>query len=80
MTANIVHWVDGEEFAGTSEFWGQVTNPATGEQTGRVALASARDAEYVIESSVRAATGWANTSLTRKPVNQPVAIIANTTT
>ena len=43
MTANIVHWVDGEEFAGTSEFWGQVTNPATGEQTGRVALASARD-------------------------------------
>ncbi|MBT0773380.1 CoA-acylating methylmalonate-semialdehyde dehydrogenase [Kineosporia sp. J2-2] len=66
MTANIVHWADGAEFAGTSELWAEVTNPATGKVSGRVALAGERDAQYVIGSAVKAQEAWADTSLARR--------------
>ncbi|WP_217711439.1 aldehyde dehydrogenase family protein [Actinomadura sp. NAK00032] len=56
----------GVEYAGTADAWGQVTNPATGRVTGKVALASEADAAHVIQSSARAATGWGNTSLARR--------------
>jgi malonate-semialdehyde dehydrogenase (acetylating)/methylmalonate-semialdehyde dehydrogenase len=38
MTTTITHWAD-------------VTNPATGQVSGRVALASERDAQYVISAA-----------------------------
>jgi malonate-semialdehyde dehydrogenase (acetylating)/methylmalonate-semialdehyde dehydrogenase len=66
MAANIVHWVDGAEYPGTADAWGQVTNPATGRVTGRVALADEADAARVIQSSASAATGWGSTSLARR--------------
>jgi malonate-semialdehyde dehydrogenase (acetylating) / methylmalonate-semialdehyde dehydrogenase len=62
----IPHWVSGAPFAGTSDTWGDVMNPATGQVTGRVALASAADAEAVISSSAQAAKAWAGTSLARR--------------
>ena len=40
----ITHWADGKAFAGESGRWGEVTNPATGQVSGRVALASTQDA------------------------------------
>ena len=47
-TKHIGHWAGGEVFAGTSERTADVTNPATGEVTGRLALASRADADTVI--------------------------------
>jgi malonate-semialdehyde dehydrogenase (acetylating)/methylmalonate-semialdehyde dehydrogenase len=43
-TALIPHWTDGARFEGASKRRGDVTNPATGEVTGQVALAGAEDA------------------------------------
>ncbi len=63
---NISHWVDGAAFAGASSRWADVTNPATGDVTGRVALADRSDADHVIRSAKAAAPGWAATSLARR--------------
>ncbi|KHL18791.1 malonate-semialdehyde dehydrogenase (acetylating)/methylmalonate-semialdehyde dehydrogenase [Mumia flava] len=66
MTALIPHWVDGARFDGTSGRTGDVTNPATGAVSGRVAFADAGDADRVIASAAAAARGWAETSLTKR--------------
>jgi malonate-semialdehyde dehydrogenase (acetylating)/methylmalonate-semialdehyde dehydrogenase len=66
MTTSITHWVDGAEFPGESDQWADVTNPATGRVSGRVALASRGDAERVIAAARKAATAWASTSLARR--------------
>jgi len=66
MTTSITHWVDGARFTGTSNLWSDVTNPATGQVTGQVALASTADADAVIASASRAAADWATTSLARR--------------
>ena len=66
MTATITHWADGALFTGTSDRWAEVTNPTSGQVTGRLALASRSDAEHVIESARRAAGEWGATSLARR--------------
>jgi malonate-semialdehyde dehydrogenase (acetylating) / methylmalonate-semialdehyde dehydrogenase len=66
MTRTIAHWLDGARHEGTSDRWGDVTNPATGHVTGRVAMASADDAERVIASAKDAAAAWGATSLARR--------------
>lgn len=66
MTTSIAHWADGAEFAGTSDFWADVMNPATGQISGRVALADERDAQHVIASASRARKAWAVTSLAKR--------------
>ncbi|HET9423589.1 MAG TPA: CoA-acylating methylmalonate-semialdehyde dehydrogenase [Nocardioides sp.] len=62
----IPHWVDGARWAGTSDRTGEVTNPATGQVTGRVAMADEADAARVIAAASAAAEGWAATSVTRR--------------
>ncbi|GAB3270818.1 CoA-acylating methylmalonate-semialdehyde dehydrogenase [Kineosporia babensis] len=66
MTSRILHWADGAEFAGTSDRWADVTNPATGKVSGRLALADPDDAAQVIASAVQAQEAWAETSLARR--------------
>jgi len=66
MTTTITHWTDGAEYDGTSQLWADVTNPATGQVSGRVALASERDARHVIDSAKKASANWAATSLARR--------------
>ncbi len=66
MTSTITHWAAGAAFAGSSDRWAEVTNPATGETSGRVALASREDAELVIAAARDAAASWAATSLARR--------------
>ena len=36
--SDVHHYIDGKRFEGSSGRWGDVFNPATGEQTRRVAL------------------------------------------
>ncbi|MDP9828872.1 CoA-acylating methylmalonate-semialdehyde dehydrogenase [Kineosporia succinea] len=66
MSADITHWADGRAFTGSSQQWAPVTNPATGAESGRVALASEADAAAVIASAVRAQPAWGDTSLARR--------------
>jgi malonate-semialdehyde dehydrogenase (acetylating)/methylmalonate-semialdehyde dehydrogenase len=66
MTAKIVHWAAGARFEGSSDRWAEVTNPASGQVSGQVALASTADAEHVIAAAAGAATGWARTSVARR--------------
>ncbi len=66
MTNDIVHWADGAELSGSPDGWADVTNPATGRVTGRVALASEADARQVIDAAARAARSWGTTSLARR--------------
>nr|WP_206323685.1 CoA-acylating methylmalonate-semialdehyde dehydrogenase [Streptomyces sp. HNM0574] len=53
-------------FTGTSGSTAPVTNPATGEVTGDVALANAEDAHEVIASARAAFPGWRDTSLSKR--------------
>ncbi len=59
----IPHWYDGRRHDGTPGRTGDVTNPATGEVSGRVAFADADDAQRVIGSASAAARQWAETSI-----------------
>ena len=47
----IAHWAGGKAFAGSSDRTAAVTNPATGQVTGQVALADVADARAVIEAA-----------------------------
>jgi malonate-semialdehyde dehydrogenase (acetylating)/methylmalonate-semialdehyde dehydrogenase len=62
----IGHWVDGRESADGAERLGDVYNPATGETTARVALASAEDVDRAVESSQRAFTEWRDVPLAQR--------------
>lgn len=58
MTTSITHWADGRRLDGASDRWADVTNPATGQVSGRVALADEAAAAAVIASAARAAKAW----------------------
>lgn len=64
--ATISHWVNGEVFAGSSGATAPVTNPATGEVSGQVALASVEDARVVIDAAAAAFPAWRDTSLAKR--------------
>ncbi len=66
MTASIAHWAAGAAFVGTGEGRADVTNPATGQVSGSLVLASREDAEAVIAVAQAAAPSWARTSLARR--------------
>ena len=66
MTSTISHWAGGARYDGSSDRWAEVTNPASGGVTGRVALASREDADHVIAAAGAAAAEWRATSLARR--------------
>src|SRR6478752_7387016 len=66
MPHTISHWTDNKPFAGSSTATAAVTNPATGEVTGEVALASVQDARAVIDAAAAAFPAWRDTSLAKR--------------
>ena len=66
MSATINHWISGREHGGTSERTGPVHNPATGAETGRVALASADDVALAVSTATEAAASWRHSSLSQR--------------
>ncbi len=62
----IAHWADGKNFAGSGDRTAQVTNPATGEVTGELALADVADARAVIDAAAAAYPAWRDTSLAKR--------------
>jgi malonate-semialdehyde dehydrogenase (acetylating)/methylmalonate-semialdehyde dehydrogenase len=66
MTSRISHWIDGRTTPGTSGRTSPVYNPATGEQTGEVELASAAEVDAAVASALEAAKFWRRASLSRR--------------
>ena len=62
----IAHWSGGTSFSGVSERTAPVTNPATGQVTGEVALADVADARAVIDAAAAAFPAWRDTSLAKR--------------
>ncbi|BBZ26031.1 methylmalonate-semialdehyde dehydrogenase (acylating) [Mycolicibacterium madagascariense] len=62
----IAHWVDGKGFAGASDRTSPVTNPATGQVTGELALADVADARAAIDAAAAAFPAWRDTSLAKR--------------
>ncbi len=62
----IAHWADGKKFAGSGDRTAQVTNPATGQVTGELALADVADARAVIDAAAAAYPAWRDTSLAKR--------------
>ena len=66
MTETLHHWADGAVFKSSTDRLADVTDPATGEVTKRVALATAADGEHVITAAKTAFPAWRDTSLARR--------------
>jgi malonate-semialdehyde dehydrogenase (acetylating) / methylmalonate-semialdehyde dehydrogenase len=62
----IDHWVGGKRSPGTSGRFAPVYNPATGEQSGSVALANAGEVDHAVATAKEAAQEWAATSLSAR--------------
>jgi malonate-semialdehyde dehydrogenase (acetylating) / methylmalonate-semialdehyde dehydrogenase len=66
MTTRISHWIDGAIAPGTSGRTSAVFNPATGQQTGDLDLASATEVDAAVASAKAAAREWRHSSLSRR--------------
>ncbi len=66
MATTLQHWMNGSLFEGSGGRFSEVTNPATGEVSGQLALASAADVEAVVAAALAAFPGWRDTSLARR--------------
>ncbi len=62
----IEHWIDGQVVASTSGRSGRVFNPATGEQSGEVAMASVEEVDAAVAAATSAFPAWRATSLSRR--------------
>lgn len=62
----IGHWINGARVAGESGREGDVFNPATGQVTGRVALASPGELDTAVATARAALPGWRDTGLTKR--------------
>lgn len=63
---HIAHWIGGAERAGTSGRVGPVFNPATGEQTSEVDLASTAEVGEAVAVAKEAAKSWRSASLSKR--------------
>ncbi len=66
MATTLYHWKNGETFEGTGGRFSDVTDPATGEVSAQLALASPEDVDAVVQAAVAAFPKWRDTSLTRR--------------
>ncbi len=66
MPDTINHYIDGAEVVGASGRTAAVFNPATGEPSGTLALASTAEVDAAVRSAMRAAPGWARVTPTRR--------------
>ncbi|QGN58534.1 CoA-acylating methylmalonate-semialdehyde dehydrogenase [Nostocoides sp. HKS02] len=66
MTTRITHWIDGRPHAGSSGRTAPVFNPATGQQSGEVDLASVDELDAAVTSAAAAAREWRHASLSTR--------------
>ncbi|OEJ96217.1 CoA-acylating methylmalonate-semialdehyde dehydrogenase [Streptomyces thermolilacinus] len=66
MTKTVPHWIGGKPVEGTSDRWGPVTDPATGEVVTRVAFASADEVDAAVTAARDAYATWGVSSLAQR--------------
>ncbi|BBK36565.1 methylmalonate-semialdehyde dehydrogenase (acylating) [Allostella sp. ATCC 35155] len=66
MTTTLTHWISGKPAEGQSGRFGDVFNPATGEITGRVPLATAAEVDAAVAVAAAAFPAWAATPPLRR--------------
>jgi malonate-semialdehyde dehydrogenase (acetylating) / methylmalonate-semialdehyde dehydrogenase len=66
MATTLYHWKDGRTFEGTGGRFSDVTDPATGEITAQLALASEDDVNEVVVAALAAFPKWRDTSLAKR--------------
>src|SRR5450759_609075 len=66
MTTHIGHWIGGLETPGASGRTSPAYNPAIGEQTGTVDLASAVEVDAAVATAVAASKIWRHASLSKR--------------
>ena len=62
---HVNHWIDGAIVEGAGRT-ADVFDPATGEVSGRVSLATAEETDAAVEAAARAFPGWRDASLTKR--------------
>ena len=62
----INHWIGGKPWTGEPERTGEVYDPATGEVSGRVALAGVAEVDAAVAAAEQAWQTWRHVSLTRR--------------
>jgi malonate-semialdehyde dehydrogenase (acetylating)/methylmalonate-semialdehyde dehydrogenase len=62
----ITHWIGGKPVEGTSDRYGPVYNPATGEQEKQVAFASVEDVDAAVAAASQAYESWSQVSLAKR--------------
>ncbi|MBA0126596.1 CoA-acylating methylmalonate-semialdehyde dehydrogenase [Haloechinothrix sp. YIM 98757] len=65
-TQRVTHWIGGADRDHPAERTAEVYDPATGQVTARVDLASASDIDSAVAAASRAFPGWRDTSLSRR--------------
>ncbi|MGY1594045.1 CoA-acylating methylmalonate-semialdehyde dehydrogenase [Geodermatophilus sp. SYSU D00965] len=66
MPTHIPHWIDGARREGSSGRTGDVTDSATGEVIGEVALADVGEVDAAVAAATAAFPGWRDTSLAKR--------------
>ena len=66
MTTEIGHYIDNKRVPGKSGRAGDVTNPATGEVTAKVAFASEAEIDAAVQTAKKAQLAWAATPPLRR--------------
>ena len=66
MATTLHHWRNGATFEGTGTSFSDVTNPASGEVTAQLALASPEDVDSVVAAAAAAFPMWRDTSLAKR--------------
>ena len=66
MTRRLSHWIGGKPWDGLADRTADVTDPATGQVTGRVDLASVADVDAAVAAAEGAFAQWRHTSLSRR--------------
>ncbi len=66
MSKELGHFIAGRRVAGESGRFGPIWNPATGEQTGRVAFASADEVDRAVQAAKKAQPAWAALPIIRR--------------
>ncbi|MEV0589063.1 aldehyde dehydrogenase family protein, partial [Nonomuraea sp. NPDC050310] len=61
----VTHWIGGVEVEGDART-ADITNPATGQVSGKVALASAADVDAAVASALAAFPAWRDASLVKR--------------
>jgi malonate-semialdehyde dehydrogenase (acetylating) / methylmalonate-semialdehyde dehydrogenase len=66
MVKTIHHWINGAQVAGKGTRKSAVFNPATGEQTGEIVLATTAEMDVAVQTARAAFPAWANTTPLRR--------------